>query len=63
MSDDMTMQDDGYWHEMRGKAKQVWGNLTDDDLKVAEGNLEEFLGKIQAKTGESLETIREKLNV
>ena len=53
---------EGRWDQLKGKAKQSWGNLTDDDLDVAEGNYEEMIGKIKEKTGESEEAIRERLD-
>ena len=52
----------GGWDELKGKAKRAWGNLTDDDLDVAEGNYDELVGKIKNKTGESDEAIRTRLD-
>lgn len=48
----------GSWNEAKGKLKQRWGNLTDDDLTYHEGKEDELLGKIQKRTGESREEIR-----
>jgi uncharacterized protein YjbJ (UPF0337 family) len=48
------MNDDkvkGQWKQLAGKAKAQWGKLTDDDLKVAEGNSEYLAGKIQERYG------------
>lgn len=48
------MNDDkiqGQWKQLAGKAKAQWGKLTDDDLKVAEGNSEYLVGKIQERYG------------
>jgi uncharacterized protein YjbJ (UPF0337 family) len=48
------MNDDkikGQWKQLAGKAKAQWGKLTDDDLKVAEGNTEYLAGKIQERYG------------
>lgn len=53
---------EGRWDQLKGKAKQSWGNLTDDDLDVAEGNYDEMVGRIKEKTGESEEAIRERLD-
>lgn len=53
---------EGRWDQLKGKAKQAWGNLTDDDLDVAEGNYDEMVGRIKEKTGESEEAIRERLD-
>jgi uncharacterized protein YjbJ (UPF0337 family) len=41
----------GKWNEIKGKVKQAYANLTDDDLKYEEGKDDEFLGKLQQKTG------------
>lgn len=47
----------GNWNEIRGKLKSKWGTLTDDDLAVFNGNLDQLLGTIQRKTGEARESI------
>jgi uncharacterized protein YjbJ (UPF0337 family) len=52
----------GRWDQLKGKAKQAWGNLTDDDLDVAEGEFEEMVGRIKERTGETEENIRRRLN-
>jgi len=41
----------GKWNELKGKIKQAYGDLTDDDLMYEEGKDEEMLGKLQQKTG------------
>jgi uncharacterized protein YjbJ (UPF0337 family) len=41
----------GSWKNMRGKAKERWGELTDDDLQRAEGNRDQLVGTIQQKYG------------
>lgn len=41
----------GQWKQLAGKAKAKWGKLTDDDLKVAEGNTEYLAGKVQERYG------------
>ena len=48
------MNDDrikGQWKQLAGKLKAKWGKLTDDDLKIAEGNSEYLAGKIQERYG------------
>jgi uncharacterized protein YjbJ (UPF0337 family) len=42
---------EGNWKQLRGKAKQQWGKLTDDDLAMAAGRREELAGKIQERYG------------
>ena len=41
----------GTWNEIKGKIKQSYADLTDDDLKYEEGKDEEMLGKLQQKIG------------
>ena len=41
----------GNWNEWKGKLKQKYGSLTDDDLKYEEGKDDEWWGRIQKKTG------------
>ena len=40
----------GSWNELKGKVKQAYGDLTDDDLTREEGKDDEMLGKLQQKT-------------
>jgi uncharacterized protein YjbJ (UPF0337 family) len=47
----------GNWNELKGKIKQQWGDLTDDDLTYQEGREDELLGRIQNKTGKTREEI------
>lgn len=49
----------GTWHEAKGKLKQKYADLTDDDLLFEEGKEEELLGRLQKKTGQTKEAIRE----
>lgn len=44
-------QIEGSWREMKGKARQRWGKLTDDDLDVIAGKRDELIGKIQKRMG------------
>jgi uncharacterized protein YjbJ (UPF0337 family) len=47
----------GNWNELKGKLKQKYGNLTDDDLMYSEGREDEMLGKLQKKLGKSKDEI------
>ena len=47
----------GNWNELKGRVKQHWGTLTDDDLMFQEGREDELVGRIQKKTGEPREKI------
>jgi len=52
----------GQWNSIRGKIKEKWGQLTDDDLKVAGGNVDQLVGTIQQKTGVGREEIEKFIN-
>jgi uncharacterized protein YjbJ (UPF0337 family) len=41
----------GNWQQFVGKAKEKWGQLTDDDWKVVEGKRDQLIGKIQQRYG------------
>lgn len=49
----------GNWNEKKGKLKQQYANLTDDDLQYAEGKEDELVGRIQQKLGTSQEKAKE----
>jgi len=42
---------EGKWEQLKGKAQQQWGKLTNDDMDVVEGNTQELIGKIQERYG------------
>lgn len=48
----------GTWTEQKGKLKQKFASLTDNDLLFVEGKKEEMLGKLEIKLGKSKEEIR-----
>jgi uncharacterized protein YjbJ (UPF0337 family) len=43
----------GKWNQVKGKLKQKYSQLTDDDLRYAEGKSDELLGRLQEKTGKA----------
>lgn len=43
----------GKWNEWKGKIKQQYGNVTDDDLRYEEGKEDEMFGRLQKKTGKA----------
>jgi uncharacterized protein YjbJ (UPF0337 family) len=51
----------GNWNEMKGKLKQKYAELTDDDLRYEEGHEEELLGRLQQKLGKTDREMRETL--
>lgn len=42
---------EGNWKQFKGKIKEQWGKLTDDDLDVIAGKKDQLLGKIQERQG------------
>lgn len=52
----------GQWNQLRGQVKEKWGQLTDDDLQIQGGNIDQLVGKIQQKTGEGREVIERYLS-
>jgi uncharacterized protein YjbJ (UPF0337 family) len=58
----ITMEEvSGTWHDLKGRVKQEWGNISDDDLKQVEGNLDRLVGLIQKKTGSARTEIEKML--
>jgi uncharacterized protein YjbJ (UPF0337 family) len=53
---------EGNWNEIKGKLQEKWGQLTQDDLQKARGNVDQLVGVIQRKTGEARERIETFLN-
>ena len=52
------LQIKGTWNEVKGKLKQKYGELTDDDLLFTEGKEEELYGRLQSKLGKTKEEIK-----
>ena len=51
----------GSWNEIKGKLKQKYAELTDDDLTFADGKDDELVGRLQKKLGRTKEEIREEI--
>jgi uncharacterized protein YjbJ (UPF0337 family) len=51
----------GSWNEVKGKLKQKYADLTDDDLMFAEGKEDELFGRLQKKLGKSKDEIRQEI--
>ncbi len=52
-----TTELEGNWNEQKGKLKQQFAQLTDNDLLFLEGTKDEMLGKLQIKLGKSKEEL------
>lgn len=48
----------GNWNEKKGKLKQQYGDLTDDDLSFQEGKEDELVGRLQKKLGKTKDEVR-----
>ena len=55
-------QANGTWDVIKGKAKKIWGELTDDDFLKAEGSADKLYGRIQERFGDTKEAIQKKLD-
>lgn len=53
---------EGKWDQMKGRIRESWGTLTDDDIDKTEGKWDRLVGTIKEKTGESIDKVEEKLN-
>lgn len=49
----------GNWNEIKGKLKQEYAELTDDDLTYQEGQEDELLGRIQQKVGKTKQEVKD----
>ncbi|WP_255139968.1 CsbD family protein [Synechococcus sp. Lug-A] len=56
------LQFKGEWHELKGKLRQKFAELTDDDVDYAEGQEEELLGHLQKKLGKTQEELAQLVN-
>ncbi len=52
----------GNWKELKGKLKQKYAMLTDDDLLLVEGKHDELMGRLQAKLGKTKEELHDIIN-
>lgn len=52
----------GDWNIAKGKLKQKWANLTDDDLRFVEGREDELVGRIQKRTGQTRDAVEKALS-
>ena len=60
MVNQQTLQ--GNWNEIKGRLRERWGQLTEDDLREFNGNVDQLIGTIQRKTGEGREQVEAQLD-
>jgi len=54
----MKLQMKGSWNEIKGKLKQKYGQMTDDDLAFADGKEDELQGRLQKRLGRTKDELR-----
>jgi uncharacterized protein YjbJ (UPF0337 family) len=52
---------EGNWMQLKGKVREQWGKLTDDDMDVIAGKREQLVGKIKERYGSSVEVVEREL--
>ncbi len=62
MKNDTKLKMKGYLNEIKGKLKQKYADLTDDDLLFEEGKENELLGRLQKKLGKSMDDVKSEIN-
>jgi uncharacterized protein YjbJ (UPF0337 family) len=55
-------QIEGNWQQFKGKIKETYGKLTDDDIALFNGKRDQFFGKIQEKYGEAREAAEKRIS-
>ena len=56
-----TLEMKGNWNQIKGKLKQKYAQLTDDDLTFVEGKEDELFGRLQERLGKSKEELRREI--
>jgi uncharacterized protein YjbJ (UPF0337 family) len=62
MDEALRLKWQGRWEELKGRVREKWGQLTDNDLETARGNLEQLIGLIKERTGATVQEIERELN-
>jgi uncharacterized protein YjbJ (UPF0337 family) len=52
----------GQWMQIKGKVREQWGKLTDDEIDQMQGNAEQLIGKIQERYGRTREQAEQEVN-
>jgi len=52
----------GHWNQLKGEVMKRWGELSEDDLQWSGGNIDQLVGRIQQRTGETREAIEKYLD-
>lgn len=62
MKTPMEQQSSGSWKQFKGRLKEAWGSLTDDELDRLEGRRDQLEGLIEQRTGEAREQVRRRVD-
>jgi uncharacterized protein YjbJ (UPF0337 family) len=62
MDEALRLKWQGRWEELKGRVREKWGQLTDNDLETARGNLEQLIGLIKERTGATAQEIERELS-
>lgn len=62
MDEDLKLRLEGKFDDVKGRIKEAWGVITDDDLDQTEGKWDQVVGAIKQKTGQSADEIEKKLD-
>ena len=52
----------GKWEQLKGKAKEKWGELTNDDLDIIEGKRDQLAGKLQERYGRTKDEVEKEID-
>lgn len=55
------MRFEGKWQNVRGRVKEAWGDITDDELDQTEGKWDQVVGTVKRKTGQASDAIETRL--
>jgi uncharacterized protein YjbJ (UPF0337 family) len=55
------MRFEGKWQNVRGRVKEAWGDITDDELDQTEGKWDQVVGTVKRKTGQASDAIESRL--
>jgi uncharacterized protein YjbJ (UPF0337 family) len=61
MDEDTKMRFEGRWQNLRGRVKEAWGDLTDDEVDKTEGKWDQLVGTIKQKTGQASDAVEARL--
>ncbi len=52
----------GKWEQLKGKTKEKWGELTNDDLEIIEGKRDQLAGKLQERYGRTKDEVEKEID-